>query len=192
MEHQTSSRATTALALAACVAIAVALRVLPAYSVVFAHGFVNFQEPDAWFHVRTVHNLLAHFPYRSGFDPYALFPGGQNIPTAPVWDYLLASVAWLLGGGAPSTALAGRVAAWLPAILGALCPIPAFFLARRFFGGMAGAFAALWVAVASGDLLWITHLGLADHHAAEGLLAFLTLAWMCAAVDERSPGATAP
>lgn len=140
-------------------AIAVALRVLPAYSVVFAHGFVNFQEPDAWFHVRTVRNLLAHFPYRSGFDPYALFPGGQNIPTAPVWDYLLASVAWLLGGARHPPHWPAGWRRGSPRFWARSAPIPAFFLARRFFGGMAGAFAALWVAVASGDLLWITHLG---------------------------------
>jgi len=178
-------RLTSTLAIAGAVAAALALRVLPAYSVVFPGDGVNFQESDAWFHVRTVHNLLAHFPHRSGFDPYALYPGGQNIPTGPAWDYLMASVAWILGWGAPSSAFIDAVAAWLPAILGALFPIPAFFLARRFFGRTAGAFAALWMAVGSGGFLWLTHLGLADHHVAEGLLAFLTLTWMCAAVDGR-------
>jgi asparagine N-glycosylation enzyme membrane subunit Stt3 len=68
--------------------------------------------------------------------------------------------------------------------VGALFPIPAFFLARRLFGMAAGAFAALWMAAGSGAFLWITHLGLADHHAAEGLFAFLTLTWMCLAVDQ--------
>jgi len=38
--------------------------------------------------------------------------------------------------------------------------------------------------VGFGSLLWITHLGLADHHAAEGFFAFLTLACMCAAVNQ--------
>jgi asparagine N-glycosylation enzyme membrane subunit Stt3 len=181
VENKTSSRALAALA--ASVAIAFLLRVLPAYGVVFAHGIVNFQEPDAWFHVRTVHNLLAHFPQRSAFDPYALFPGGQSIPTGPVWDYLLATPAWILGWGAPAPGLIDGVAAWLPAILGGLFPISAFFLARRLFGYAAGAFAALWLAVGFGAFLWLTHLGLADHHAAEGWFAFLALAWMCAAID---------
>ena len=74
-------RLTSALAIAGSAAVAFALRVLPAYPVVFPGDGVNFQESAAWFHVRTVHNLLAHFPHRSGFDPYALYPGGQNIPT---------------------------------------------------------------------------------------------------------------
>jgi asparagine N-glycosylation enzyme membrane subunit Stt3 len=184
VEPKISTRALVLAALAASVAIAFALRVLPPYGVVFAHGIVNFQEPDAWFHVRTVHNLLAHFPHRSASDPYALFPGGQSIPTGPVWDYLLATPAWILGWGAPAPGLIDRVAAWMPAILGGLFPIPAFFLARRLFGHAAGAFAALWIAAGFGALLWLTHLGLADHHAAEGLFAFLALAWMSTAVDK--------
>ena len=183
MEYQKSSRISAAVVLIVSVTIAFLIRVLPAYGAVFGHRMVNFQEPDAWFHVRTVHNLLAHFPWRSGFDPYVLFPAGQNVQTGPVWDYLLAIPAWILGLGSPSTRLIDGVAAWLPAILGALYPIPAFFLARRVFDAVSGAFAALWTATGFGALLWITHLGLADHHAAEGLFAFLTLAWMCAAVD---------
>ena len=183
MKHPTSSRTATILVLAVSMAIAFALRVAPAYGVVFTRGIVNFQEPDAWYHVRTVHNLLAHFPHRSGFDPGALFPGGQAVPTGPVWDYMLATPAWILGWGSPAAELIDRVAAWLPAIVGALFPIPAFFLARRLYGVAAGAFAALWMATGSGAFLWLTHLGLADHHAAEGLFAFLALASMCAAVD---------
>ena len=87
-------RAVSRLAPAA-VAAALAVRMLPPWGIVLADGSVNFQEGDAWFHVRTVHNLLAHFPWRSGFDPYALFPGGQNIPTGPLWDYLIAAAAWV-------------------------------------------------------------------------------------------------
>jgi dolichyl-diphosphooligosaccharide--protein glycosyltransferase len=163
---------------------ALALRVLPAWHVVFGPHGVNFQEGDALYHLRTIHNLLAHFPRRSGFDPYALFPGGQNVPTGPLWDYLVASAAWILAAGGPSPQFIDAVAAWLPAILGALFPIPAYFLARRLFGAPAARFACLWMAVLSGGFLWQTHLGLADHHAAEGLLAFLTLAAVAAAAGE--------
>jgi len=129
------------------------------------------------------HNLLAHFPLRSGFDPYALFQRGQNIPTGPVWDHLLATVAWILGLGSPSAILIDRVGAWMPAIAGAAFPIPAYALARRQFGSAAAAFAALRMALASGGFLWLTHLGLADHHAAEGLFAFLTLCFVATALD---------
>ncbi|HLH17794.1 MAG TPA: STT3 domain-containing protein [Bryobacteraceae bacterium] len=161
-----------------------ALRVLPSYAVVSSAGGVRFQESDAWFHVRSVHNLLAHFPRRSTFDPAAIFPGGQEVPTGPAWDYLLAIGAWMLGLGSPTPGLIDRVAAWLPAILGALFVIPAYGLARRLDSAASAAFAALWAAVMSGAFLWITHFGLADHHAAEALLAFLSLYLLCRAVPD--------
>lgn len=156
---------------------------LPAWPAVFAANRVNFQEDDALFHLRTIHNLLAHFPYRSGFDPYALFPAGLNVPTGPFWDYLIATTAWLLAFGSPSPQFIDGVAAWLPAILGALFPVLAYFLARRFFDTTAARFAVLWIALLPGTFLWMTHLGLADHHAAESFFSFLTLVILCAAAE---------
>jgi asparagine N-glycosylation enzyme membrane subunit Stt3 len=162
------------------------LRVFYSWPYVFTSRGVDFQEPDAWFHVRTAQNLVAHFPFRSGFDPYALFPGGMNVPTGPLWEYMIASAAWIAGIGSPSPALTDHVAAWLPAILGALCPIPAFWLARRLFGLTAGLFAALWIAAGSGEFLSLTHLGNADHHAAEGFFSLLVFGFLCAAADSRT------
>jgi asparagine N-glycosylation enzyme membrane subunit Stt3 len=162
---------------------ALALRVIPAWRAVFTPAGINFQENDAWFHVRTVHNLLAHFPLRSGFDPYMRFPGGGEIPTGPAWDYAIAIPAWILGFGSPSPTLVDTVAAWLPAILGALMAPLVFVLARRLFGRTAGLFAALWIAVIPGVFLWVTHLGLSDHHAAESFLALLVLLCLCEAIE---------
>jgi dolichyl-phosphooligosaccharide-protein glycotransferase len=166
--------------LAGAVILSLWLRAVPAWRFVFTPWGVDFQEPDAWFHLRTAHNLLAHFPWRSGFDPYALFPGGMNMPTGPLWDYMIACAAWLAGLGSPSAALTDHIAAWLPAILGALYPIPVFWISRRLFSLSAAVFAAFWIAVAPGDFLWLTHLGNADHHAAEGLFAILVFCFLCA------------
>ena len=159
------------------------LRVYYTWPWVFTSLGVDFQEPDAWFHMRTAQNLVAHFPFRSGFDPYGLFPGGMNLPTGPLWDYMIASAAWIAGLGSPSTAVTDQVGAWLPAILGALCTVPVFLLARRLFGLTAGLFAVLFIAVGGGEFLWLTHLGNADHHAAEGLFSLLVFGFLCAAAD---------
>jgi dolichyl-diphosphooligosaccharide--protein glycosyltransferase len=167
----------------ACAAGSLCLRVVPAFSAVFTPSGVSFQETDAWFHVRTIHNLLAHFPLRSGFDPYMRFPGGGQIPTGPAWDYFVAAGAWVIGVGSPTPQLVDAVAAFLPAFLGALMVLPVFVLTRRLFGGIAGLFAALWIAVIPGTFLWLTHLGLADHHAAESFLALLVLVCLCEAMD---------
>ena len=165
------------------VLLSLALRVIPSFPLVFAGGTVNFQEGDAWYHVRTIHNLLAHFPWRSGLDPYALYPGGQAVPTAPLWDYAVALTAWVAGFGSPSPGLIDAIAAWLPALLGGALPVPLFFLTRRLFNERAAIFAAFWAAIGNSGFLWLTHLGLPDHHAAEGTLAVLVLVWMAFALD---------
>ena len=172
-----------AIAVGISILLAFGFRVIPAYHAVFsAHG-ISFEEPDAWFHIRHIHNLLAHFPRRSGFDPYGLYPGGQYIVTGPFWDYLVSSIALIGGRGSPSEYLADEVGAWLPAILGALLPIPVFFLARRLFGTGAAVLSAVWVAIIPGTFLWVGHLGMADHHAAEVFVGFLALTVLCAASE---------
>lgn len=165
------------------VLVALGLRVLPPYHAVFTAQGVSFEEADAWFHVRMIHNLLAHFPKWSAYDPYAIFPGGENIVTRPFWDYLVGSIAWITGAGSPSGNLTDEIAAWLPAILGALLPIPVFFTARRLFGVATASMSAFWVAMIPGRFLWVGHLGMADHHAAEVFAALLNLALLCAAVQ---------
>lgn len=182
-----NKRVLARVGVACAVLLSLWLRVAPAWHVVFTPWGVAFQEADAWFHLRTAHNLLAHFPFRSGFDPYALFPGGMNMPTGPLWDYTIATAAWVLGFGSPGPDLTDHVAAWLPALLGSIYPIVVFLAARRLFGVVAGVFAALWIAVTPGDFTWLTHLGNADHHAAEGLFSLLVFFCVCEAVESRFP-----
>jgi dolichyl-diphosphooligosaccharide--protein glycosyltransferase len=165
------------------VLLAFGFRVLPAYRAVFTPRGISFQEPDAWFHMRTVHNLLAHFPERSGFDPYGLYPGGGNVATGPFWDYMIGAPAWIAGAGSPSDYTVDQIGAWLPAILGALFPILVFFLARRLYDTGTAVFSAVWVAIIPGTFLWVSHLGMADHHAAEAFLSFLALMALCAASE---------
>jgi oligosaccharyl transferase (archaeosortase A-associated) len=177
-----------AAAVVLCAALALAIRVIPAYEAVFTPQGVNFQEPDGWFHMRTVHNLMAHFPHRSGFDPYAIFPGGQDVVTSPLWDWMVGWTALLAGLGRPSPALIDAVGAVLPAVLGALFPVAIFWVARTLYGALAGLLGAWWSLWIPGTFLWVTHLGLPDHHAAEILFAFLTIASACAALESKGRG----
>ncbi len=165
------------------VALSLAFRVWPAWDAVFTSHGVSFQEPDAWYHMRTIHNLEAHFPHRSAFDPYSAFHFTENIPFGPFWDYLVGTVAWLAGAGAPSDATTDLAGAWLPAILGALLPVLVFVLVRRLFGEVEGMFGSVWVALIPGTFLWISHLGMADHHAAETFTSFLALTLLCVASE---------
>jgi hypothetical protein len=53
-----------------------------AISLVFQSGFVDFQEGDAWYHVRVAENLVRHFPFRIGVDPYLTYGRVQPIATS--------------------------------------------------------------------------------------------------------------
>lgn len=167
--------------------LAFGLRVLPPYRAVFTTQGVNFEEGDAWFHVRSIHNLLAHFPKWSTYDPFGLYPGGENLVTRPFWDYFVAAIARIAGAGSPSGNLIDEIAAWLPAVLGALLPVPVFFLARRLFGMGAALASAVWVAIIPGRFFWVGHLGMADHHAIEVFLALVSLTLLCIATEVKGP-----
>lgn len=165
---------------------ALALRVLN-FGLVFQAGEVRFQDGDSWFHMRTVRNLMHHFPHRSGFDPYSGFPLGQEVTTGPFFDLAIGTTAWILGLGHPSPWLVDAVGAWFPAVLGALFTIPVFFLARALFSTAAGFFAAVLIACMPGNLLTVSRLGLPDHHVAEIFFSTLMLLFMVLALDRERP-----
>jgi dolichyl-diphosphooligosaccharide--protein glycosyltransferase len=166
--------------------VALGLRALN-YESVFQAGEVHFQDGDAWFHMRTIHNLLHHFPRRSGFDPYSGFPSGQPVTTGPFFDLTAGTLAWVLGFGSPSPALIDIVGAWYPVILAALIPLPVFFLGRALFHPLAGLFAAALVATLPGNLLMVSRLGVPDHHVAEILTSTLMLLFLVLALEGKRP-----
>jgi dolichyl-phosphooligosaccharide-protein glycotransferase len=170
------------LLLLALVLLAFGLRVIPAYSHVFTPDGVVLDSTDPWYHLRRVDTMVANFPHAGAYDPYLAFPGARDVPTAPLYDLAIASVALLLGLGHPSDALVAAVAAWTPALLGALAVLPVFFLARRLWGPTAALVAGALVATMPGHLLRRSLLGHTDHHVAEALLvttAMASLAWAC-------------
>jgi oligosaccharyl transferase (archaeosortase A-associated) len=154
---------------------ALALRIAFSYDTVFRDGEVAFQDPDGSFHVRTVENLVAHFPLRSGVDPYSGFPRGQSIDTGPFHDYAIGTLAWMAGLGSPSRYLTDLIAAWFPAVLGALIVVPVYFLGRKLFNPVAAFIAAGLLGILPGTFLWVTRLGNPDHHVTEVLLSTLLL-----------------
>ncbi|MEM7481917.1 MAG: oligosaccharyl transferase, archaeosortase A system-associated [Acidobacteriota bacterium] len=156
---------------------AILVRVYPAFSNVFGGPAVAFQGNDAWYHMRLIDHLVANFPHRLTFDPYALHPGGQAVSVAPLLDLLIAGIAWVIGFGAPSERLVETVAAWTPPVLGALTVLPVYGIGRRLLDRRAGLFAAGLLAVQPGQFLLRSILGFVDHHVMEALLSTLTV-WL--------------
>lgn len=186
MKHSALRGSRLAAALALIFLAALTLRGLN-YGQVFQHDGVRFQDGDSWYHMRSIRNLMHHFPHRSGFDPYSGFPQGQDVTTGPFFDLAVGSIAWIAGFGRPSAALVDDVGAWFPAVLGALFTVPVFFLGRALFSTAAGLFAAVLIACMPGNLLTVSRLGLPDHHVAEIFFSTLMLLFMVLALDRDRP-----
>jgi oligosaccharyl transferase (archaeosortase A-associated) len=174
--------------LAAIVLVAFLARTLGLVNAVFTGGTVNYQDSDAWYHMRLIDNLVRNYPHRASLDPYL----GADAPTVAVpllFDLAVGGVAWLLGLGAPSARTVELVGALAPPVLGALTIIPVYFIARRLFDVRTGLLAAGLLAIGPGQLLARSVVGFTDHHVAEALLTALTiLACMSALEAETARG----
>jgi asparagine N-glycosylation enzyme membrane subunit Stt3 len=68
---------------------------------VFVDGAVNYQDSDAWYHMRLIENLTRNFPHRSPIDPY-LAADAPVVSVPLLFDLVVSGVAWVIGLGAPS------------------------------------------------------------------------------------------
>lgn len=149
------------------------LRTGPRYHQVFGiPGFVNFTETDAWFHVRIIRQMVGNFPHRLTLDPYGRIDGGQSVDTGIFFDAIPAFIGWIAG---LSDVGIHQLAAWYPAILGALLIPVTFLCGRSIFNQKAGLWAAAVVATLPGHFLHTGSLGFTDHHVMEALLTSLLL-----------------
>jgi dolichyl-diphosphooligosaccharide--protein glycosyltransferase len=162
--------------------IALFLRVYFPYHNVFAAGWVDFQETDCWYNMRQVLGLALHFPHRNLFDPYFLYPGGGAIGSPPFFYLLLGFFAWVFGAGSPTEKVIETVAAYLPAILGALVTVPVYFIGKELFNKKAGLLAAALIAILPGQFLWRSMLGFPDYHIAEILFSATAMMFLILAL----------
>jgi len=153
--------------LAAAFALAMYIRVVLPYSTVFSGPWIKLTGIDAYFYMRLVDNLVRNFPQVISFDPYYMFPDSGGGASLRFFAFLMAGTIRLLGGFAPSQHTVDTIAVYIPAVMGALTVLPAFFIGRALVNRWAGLIAALAVAVMPGELLGRTLLGFTDHHAPE-------------------------
>jgi asparagine N-glycosylation enzyme membrane subunit Stt3 len=147
------------------------LRVYPRLGDVFGSGWVRFGEVDPWYHIRLLENLLHHFPHQIAFDPYSYFPNGQVVQFAPFFDLMIGSIAWIIGLGSPSLHTVEVLAAYFPAVLGALTIVPVYFIGKELFSRKMGFISAALIAILPGNFLARSLLGVTDHHVAETLFS---------------------
>jgi len=151
--------------------ISLALRVTLPYENVFTGDAVIFGGTDPWYHMRLVENLVQHFPHIIAFDPYTLYPYGQEVAWSPFVDLLIGSIIWVISWGSATQQTIETVGAYFPAILGALVTIPVYFIGREIFNRNVGLLSAALIAILPGQFLHRSLLGFTDHHIAEVLFS---------------------
>lgn len=165
-------------------AIALWVRIGLPFSQVFTSNGIIFTGNDAYYHMRVVQSLVDNFPHFPKVDPYLQF-GSLYTVIPSFFQWLLASVIWVIGLGHPSQHLIDLIGAYYPAVLGALTVIPAFFIGKGLWGRhgvWAGAIAAGLVALLPGEFLGRSILGFTDQHVMETLLSTTAMMFLIYAV----------
>lgn len=158
------------------------IRTIPKAQVFIAENFVRFNENDPWYHLRNTESILANYPHVLWYDAYTKYPFGTTQVFAPLFDWFLASIIWILGLGDPSQELIYTVSAYYPVFIAALVVIPTYFVTKWIFDRRVGLLAAILIALAPGQILSRSIIGFNDHHIAEVLFSTMTAAFLVMAV----------
>jgi len=170
----------TILLLLAHMALSFCLRVIPPYDQVFTNEWIKFTSYDAYWQMAWVDELAPNFLYSISHSPIefeGIFRSGLSF-----FHLLLAGTIWIIGLGSPTQHTIDTVGVYFPAVLGVLTVIPVYFLGKVMFGRLAGAIAALLIAVLPGEFLGRSTLGFTDHHVLEVLLTTTALLFLVMAV----------
>ncbi len=159
--------------------LALFFRIYFSYDKVFSNpDLVKYAFDDGVYHTRLVESELlgGSFPWRMGFDPFTYFPFGTYIHFAPLFDFILALVIWLLSLGKPTLQSINNFAPFIPPAMGSLVVILAYFVGKRIWDKKIGLLSAFLVGLFP-SFMHRSLLGNTDHHVGE--MFFSALAMMC-------------
>ena len=131
--------------------------------------------PDCYGHLRRTVSVARNFPRVPYRDPYLNHPDGGVFIWPPAFDLVAGGAARALFGRGATMDEVLRVAAILPALLGALQILPLFAVARRAFGRRRARIATAAYVALPAAVLWGSF-GHFDQHVAEALDLLLVLA----------------
>lgn len=174
------------LSLALSIITSLLLRILPPFHQIFTPLGIKFAMNDAYYHMRLIDNLVYNFPHFSFYDPYFVFPGTTVIGGAHFFDWLIASIVWIVGLGSPTQMTIDVVGVYLPPIMAALVVIPVYFIGKSVFNRWVGLVGALLIAILPGEFLGRSILGAADHHVAEVLFSMTAIMFFVLAIKSVS------
>jgi dolichyl-diphosphooligosaccharide--protein glycosyltransferase len=177
-----SSKLMAGIILALLFGIGLYLRIYLPYDHVFSGDWIKFTGNDPYYHMRLVDNLLRHFPQFLAFDPYTFYPHGAPVGWPPFFDWLLASIIWIISLGSPSQHTIDIAGVYFPAVLGAITIIPVYFIGKELFNRWAGVISAGLITLLPGEFLGRSILGFTDHHVAETLFTTIVFLFLILAI----------
>ncbi|HLE97133.1 MAG TPA: STT3 domain-containing protein, partial [Candidatus Thermoplasmatota archaeon] len=145
---------------------------------------VYYMGTDPYFHLRALLVSLENFPRALRWDPWTFFPRGTFTGQfGTLFDQTLAAAVLVLTGGEPTRQFAERALAVYPAVLGGLCIVPVYLVARRLFGNPGAVYASILLAILPGSFFTRSVAAYGDHHVAETLTSTLAVFGVLVAVE---------
>ncbi len=155
-------------AIAAALALAAAVRLLP-FTAVFTPAGIRFlADGDPYYHVLRAREIAIRHRVVWN-DPGLNYPFGADVPWPPLFDAMIAAPAWVAGWGAPQPATVDTIAAFVPVVIGVVLVLVTSLLARELAGTAAGVVAAFLSALLPASVEYGL-VGRPDQHVLEALL----------------------
>jgi dolichyl-diphosphooligosaccharide--protein glycosyltransferase len=152
------------------------------YDSVFRNGFVAFASDDAVFQMRLVENTLSNFPHRIFYDAFTIYPTGSTIHWGPLWTQMIATLSLIAGMGSYNMQTVNAIAAYFPAVMGALVVFPVYYIGKLLYNRNVGLLAAFMIAILPEQFFQRSVLGFTDHHVAEVFFSTAAMALFMLAI----------
>ncbi|MDH7594236.1 MAG: oligosaccharyl transferase, archaeosortase A system-associated [Methanomicrobiales archaeon] len=172
MQIQISEREKKLIIAGAILLIAVFMlwmRFLPSENLLKDGNYILGQEPDISYNLRLIEITLHNFPGYPWFEPMTKYPFGTDVRWGPMFT-MIVSILCILTGATTRPEIAAIAFAVPPILAVAMVPVM-YWLGRRLADRMTGVIAAIFISVVSGQFLYRSLFGFADHHIAEVLFS---------------------
>jgi len=154
-------------------AIAFAVRTLN-WTRIFIDGQVRFLGNDTLYHMRRIFIALSGTLAVPAYDSYMNYPHGFHCNWPPLFDQVVAGIAFIAGRGDPSSHLVETVAALVPPAAASLTVVVVYLVARSFLNRAFALLAAVFLCFLPYHIQ-VSVLGRPDHHVAVVLLSSILL-----------------
>ncbi|MFC1900910.1 oligosaccharyl transferase, archaeosortase A system-associated [Chloroflexota bacterium] len=166
--------------------LALCIRTILPSERIFSDVGIKYSSADAYYNMRQVDNLAYNYPRHTEIDPYFSYPGASGPVSPRFFSWMVATISWIIGLGAPTQHIIDLVGIYTPTIFGALMVIPVFFIGKELFGRWTGILSAGLLAILPGEFLGRSILGFSDYHILETFFTTTAIMFLILAIKRAS------